>query len=71
MSRSTERVDRLRESIVADGLDALLVTEKANVRYLSGFTGTNGTLLIDPDDAYLLTDFRYVEQVADQAPDFD
>ncbi len=71
MSRSIERIGRLRELIATDGLDALLVSGKENVRYLSAFTGTNGTLLIDPDDAYLLTDFRYVEQAADQSPDFE
>lgn len=40
-------------------LDALLVTNPFNVRYLSGFVGTNGTLLVTPKKATLITDARY------------
>jgi Xaa-Pro aminopeptidase len=47
------------------GLDALLVTASANVRYLSGFTGSAGLLIVaaEPPDTFL-TDFRYQAQVA-------
>lgn len=61
----------LRRRLVAADLDALLVTHLTNVRYLSGFTGSAGTLLVTADgtgDA-LATDGRYLEQAAEQAPD--
>lgn len=49
----------------------MLVTAPANVRYLSGFTGTNGTLLISQQSARLFTDFRYLEQAARQAAAYE
>lgn len=64
------RLERLRAAFPDAEVDALLVTESDNVRYLSGFTGTNGTLLIADRLALLLTDFRYTEQAADQSPEF-
>ncbi|MBI4897156.1 MAG: aminopeptidase P family protein [Actinobacteria bacterium] len=63
------RLKRLRELIAERELDALLVGNLVNVRYLSGFSGTNGVLLVDLDNAVLLTDFRYTEQAAEQAPE--
>ncbi len=45
-----------------DDLDALLVTDLVNLRYLTGFTGTNGLALIGPELRVFLTDFRYVER---------
>lgn len=65
-----ERLARLRVLMAERQVEALLVTAAANRRYLSGFTGSAGVLFITPDDALLLTDFRYVEQAADQAPHF-
>ncbi len=49
----------------------MLVTDLVNVRYLSGFTGSNAALLIRADDdvAVLATDGRYGTQAAQQAPD--
>ncbi len=52
------------------GLDAFLVSTPENRRYLSGFTGSAGYLLISRDDAVLATDFRYVEQAQKQSPDY-
>lgn len=51
----------------------MLVTDLVNVRYLSGFTGSNGALLVFADDrgAVLATDGRYRTQAADQAPDLE
>jgi len=48
----------------------MLVTDLVNVRYLSGFTGSNGALLVfvDDRDAVLATDGRYRTQAAEQAP---
>lgn len=71
MSAEPPRIGRLRAELVERELDALLVTNLDNVRYLSGFTGTNGTLVIAADRAILLTDFRYTVQAADQAEYFE
>jgi len=67
----SQRRDRLRERLVASGVDAMLVTALVNVRYLSGFTGSNAALLIRADDEtpVLATDGRYRTQAAEQAPD--
>ncbi|MGH2907202.1 MAG: M24 family metallopeptidase [Solirubrobacterales bacterium] len=66
-----QRLARLRAEIAEREFDQLLVTNLDNVRYLSGFTGTNGTLLVGAADAFLLTDFRYVIQAGEQAPEFE
>ena len=51
----------------------MLVTDLINVRYLSGFTGSNAALLVfaDGHDAVLATDGRYRTQAAQQAPDLE
>jgi len=64
------RLTKLRETLITEGLDAILITQPENRRYLSGFTGSDGALLISQDQAVLATDFRYYEQVEKQAPDF-
>lgn len=70
--RHRERRNRLR-ALVADqaGVPVLLVTSLANVRYLSGFSGSNAVLAIGPEEEsdLLGTDGRYVDQVAQEAPD--
>ncbi|ADG98771.1 peptidase M24 [Segniliparus rotundus DSM 44985] len=66
------RREALRAALRERGLDALLVTDLTNVRYLSGFTGSNGGLLIDArgeEQSRIATDGRYTTQVAEQAPD--
>ena len=65
-----DRLHRARAAIAEAGLDALLVTNPYNRRYLSGFTGTAGWVLVSAETASLATDFRYWEQVGAQAPDF-
>ncbi|WP_372629717.1 M24 family metallopeptidase [Cohnella sp.] len=65
------RVARLREAIAGTEGHALLVTNRLNVRYLTGFTGTSGAALISADKAMFVTDFRYTEQAAEQARGFD
>lgn len=58
------RQARLRDEIASRDLDAILVTDRTNVRYLSGFTGSYAVLVLTCDAAYLLTDSRYTEQAA-------
>jgi len=65
-----EHLTRLRQLLQKEKIEALLVTNPVNVVYLSGFTGTAGMLLITEQDAWLLTDFRYLEQAEAQAPAF-
>jgi Xaa-Pro aminopeptidase len=62
---------KLRTSIAEKGLDALLLSQAENLRYLAGFTGSSGWLLISGQKAILATDFRYVEQAKGEAPDFE
>jgi Xaa-Pro aminopeptidase len=68
---SAERADRLVELIGERELDALLVTSLVHVRWLTGFTGTNGACVVTPDERIFLTDFRYVEQAAGQVEGFE
>ncbi len=62
------RLERLRALLRERELDALLVTQPENRRYLTGFTGSAGTVVVSPERALLLVDFRYVEQAARQSP---
>ena len=54
---------RVRRALEALGLNALIVTTPANLRYLANHVGTAGTLLVTPGDLHLLIDFRYKEAV--------
>ncbi len=60
----SERASRLAEKLPEIGADLLVVTSLVNVRYLTGFTGSNGMVLVGPDTRAFVTDFRYVEQSA-------
>jgi Xaa-Pro aminopeptidase len=71
-TREAGRRDRLRATAATAGLDAVLVTNLLNVRYLTGFTGSNGALLLraDGDDVFG-TDGRYTTQAGAQVPDLE
>jgi Xaa-Pro aminopeptidase len=47
------------DAIRQDNLDALVVTNSSNIRYLTGFAGSAGLLVVTPERLYLLVDFRY------------
>lgn len=64
------RLQKLREFMASKGLDGFLVIQPENRRYLSGFTGSFGVLLITQDSAFIATDFRYYEQVERECPGF-
>ncbi|MBX5442463.1 MAG: aminopeptidase P family protein [Solirubrobacteraceae bacterium] len=66
----TAHADRLEAAVRARGLDLLLVTELVNVRWATGFTGSNGLAVIGPDTRTFVTDFRYLSQSAEEVPDF-
>ena len=60
------RLTRLRERLGDAGCDALLITNLVNIRYLTGFTGSAGMLVVLPDDALLVSDGRYAFQSREQ-----
>ncbi len=61
------RQNALQRKMAEHKLDALVVSHGANVRYLTGFTGSNGLALVFLDRAVLLTDPRYRIQAAQEA----
>jgi Xaa-Pro aminopeptidase len=65
------RGDRAAALVAERELDLLLVSNLVNVRYLSGFTGTNGVCLIGNGTRVFITDFRYVERAKSEVPDFE
>jgi len=65
------RLEKLRRSLILQEFDALLVSQPENRRYLSGFTGSAGWLLVSAVNAFLAVDFRYVEQATREAADFE
>ena len=68
--RVTNRLSRLREKLAQQEIDAIFVSQPDNRGYLSGFDGSAGYLLITEKDAIIATDFRYIEQVRQQSPDY-
>jgi len=66
----SKRIARLRDSLREHEIDAVLVARPENRRYMTGFTGSSGFAVVSQDHAVLITDFRYTEQAAAQAPDF-
>jgi Xaa-Pro aminopeptidase len=64
-ARRARLISRLQEL----GADAFLVTRRPNVRYLSGYSGSNGQLILTDGEAQFFTDGRYIEQSAREVPD--
>ena len=65
-----ERADRLAEAVHAAQLNALLVTERTHLRYVTDFTGSSGLALVGEDGLRrFVTDFRYLTQSAEQLED--
>ncbi len=60
------RLPAVREELARVGLDALWVTNPLNIRWLTGFTGSNGRILVTADELVAVTDGRYEIQIADQ-----
>jgi Xaa-Pro aminopeptidase len=65
------RGDRLETALGEKGLDRMLVTDLTNVRYLTGFTGTNGAAICGPGIRVFLTDFRYTERAAAEVSEWE
>lgn len=67
---ANQRVKRATAALEGLGADALFVASGVNRRYLTGFTGTAGYVLLTGSGSYLLTDFRYMTQAPQQAANF-
>jgi len=65
------RLTKLRAILPEHDIDAILISQPQNRRYLSGFTGSAGWLVITAERAVMATDFRYYEQVEREAPGFE
>ena len=71
-SSKTDRVDRLLAELPGADVELLLVTDLTNVRYLTGYSGSNGLALLGEQLRVFVTDFRYVEQAAEEVdPSFE
>jgi Xaa-Pro aminopeptidase len=67
---SAGRLARLRQCLPEAGIDALLVCQPENRRYLSGFSGSSGWLLVSAGTAALATDSRYWDQAEHESPEW-
>ncbi|MFC1978111.1 M24 family metallopeptidase [Chloroflexota bacterium] len=63
-------MQRLHQKLAEKEIDGIFISQPENRYYLSSFDGSAGYLLITPQNAILATDFRYLEQVKVQAPDY-
>lgn len=69
MSHAGSRLARLRAAMGEAGVGRLLVSDRTNVRWLTGFTGSTGQVYVGPGgEALLVTDGRYTERAAEEAP---
>lgn len=71
VARLFNRVDKLRKRLAEKQIDGILITSPHNRRYVTGFTGSAGYVLITDKVATLIADFRYTEQAKQQAPHFE
>ncbi len=64
--RRADRLAALTSALTANHLDGLLLSGLPNIRYITGFSGSNALALVTPKQVCLITDFRYKTQVADE-----
>ncbi|HHU76748.1 MAG TPA: aminopeptidase P family protein [Firmicutes bacterium] len=67
----TNRLAKLRSKMDAHDIAAILFTHPPNIFYLSGFSGSSAFLCITERAAHLYTDFRYLQQAAEESPLFE
>ena len=65
-----DRIQKLSRGLEEKRIDGIFISQPENRRYLSGFDGSAGFLLVTPQDKILATDFRYLAQAKNQAPDY-
>ena len=66
-----ERLSRLRDFLREKKADAVVVNKEVDLHYFSGFRGDDSLLLVSAKEALLVTDSRYTEQAAQEAPLFE
>lgn len=71
MNKTQKRLQQLRFKLDALNIEAALISQPENRRYLSGFDGSAGFLLITAEKQLLMTDFRYTEQASKQTKDWE
>lgn len=69
--KNAQRLEKLRPTLDEQDLDAVLISQPENRRYLTGFTGSAGWLVLTHDRAAFATDFRYLEQFGRESPGFE
>lgn len=65
------RIKKLLNKLNQSNIDAIIIYDRNNIRYLSGFSGSSAYLYISNNKSIMLTDFRYIEQASKQCPDFE
>ena len=63
---TASRIPRLRDLLPDEGCDAFVVSDLANIRYLTGFTGSHAVVLVTADEVTFVTDGRYRDQATEQ-----
>jgi len=66
-----KRLNKIRYKMKENNIEGLVVNSPQNIRYLSGFKGTEAVLFITNTKAFLITDFRYIEQARKESPNFE
>lgn len=70
MNKLLRKIAELRATLEKMDLDAILITNPYNRRYMTNFTGSSGVVFITNSKSLLITDFRYIEQATEQATEF-
>tara|TARA_B100000029_G_scaffold119119_1_gene112223 strand:- start:2121 stop:3188 length:1068 start_codon:yes stop_codon:yes gene_type:complete len=65
------RISYLRDKISESNIDTLFISNKDNIRYYSGFTGTFAFLLISKEKSIIITDSRYTLRAEEESPDYE
>jgi Xaa-Pro aminopeptidase len=68
MNYPASRRQRLTQQLEAHQLDAFVISSTVNVSYLTGFSGDASVLVVTPRQVILVSDFRYIEQIAEECP---
>ena len=71
MESINNRINLLKEKLVKEKVDGVLLYKPENRRYISGFTGSTGYVLITKKKTLFVTDFRYIEQAKDQCVNYE
>ncbi|MCK4259792.1 MAG: aminopeptidase P family protein [Halanaerobiales bacterium] len=67
----SSRVENLKKLFSEKQIDGVMITKAENRRYITGFTGSSGIVIVSGEKNVLITDFRYLEQAAEQAQGFE